>query len=105
MLSFRENNPYFSTYRKEQKVPLGVVTEEKPRKHRKGTGKKIGPRLTNTLIKMKGKVKSGAKTNQKIKAADVFSIGGDSGSLNSNMKRKSSSFLMQLNSRNKRYNG
>lgn len=103
MLSFRENNPYFNSFRKDKKSALGVVTEEKP-KHRKGTAKKSGKSAANTIVKPKSQFKSGAKANQKIRS-DKFSIGGDSASLNSNMKlMKSPKFLAQLNSKNKRYN-
>lgn len=50
MLSFRENYPYFNSFKKDlSKITLGVVTEEKPR-FRKGTTKKSNKFAANPNI-------------------------------------------------------
>jgi hypothetical protein len=103
MLSFRENHPNFNSLKKERRVILGVITEEKTKKSR-GTAKKVGPSTTCSHVKVKPKVRKFVKTNQKIRS-EIFSIGkGDSASLNSNMKKLSPKFFAHINSRNKRFN-
>ena len=104
MLSFRENNPYLNSLKKYQKLPLGVVSEEKHQK-RKSSIKKSGARgIGHSIYKDRPKLKRGAKTNQKMLRTNILNIGSDTASVNSNIKMKSPKFLAQVNSKNRRFN-
>ena len=103
MLSFRENNPYLNSLKKYQKLPLGVVTEEKHQKRKSSIKKSAARGIGHSIYKDKPKLKRGTKTNQKLRTK-ILNIGSDTASVNSNIKMKSPKFLAQVNSKNRRFN-